>query len=120
MNEKYDFSPSMVSANMLKQTKHPYKSCEIAHDAKSEKALLKDYKVRILECFFNWGVRLEDRSEVHNLRGSSLTFLAIPPTRIRIEYGNGIATLYALVREKKSIAWDKFTLQKPSMQEEQK
>lgn len=122
LNEKYDFSPAMVSANTLKQTKHPYKSCEILHDAKSEKALLKDYKAKILECFFNWGVRLEDRSEVHNLRGNSLTFLVIPPTRIKIEYSNGIATLYALVREKRGIAWDKFTLQKSrdSMQKEQK
>lgn len=122
LNEKYDFSPSMVSANMLKQTKHPYKSCEILHDAKSEKALLKDYRAKILECFFNWGVRLEDRSEVRNLRGNSLTFLVIPPTRIKIEYGSGIATLYALVREKRGIAWDKFTLQKSrdSMQKEQK
>ena len=48
LNEKYDFSPSMVSANMLKQTKHPYKSCEISHNAKSEKALLKDYKTKMV------------------------------------------------------------------------
>lgn len=118
LNEKYYFSPSMINANLLKQIKHPYKKCEITHQAKSEKALLNDYKAKILECFFNWGVRLEDRSEVSNLKGKSLTFLAIPPTRIRIEYASGIATLYALVQETKNFSiWDsiKPSLHKPAL-----
>ncbi len=100
LNEKYYFSPAMVSAKILNQTKNPYKKCEISHEARSEKALINEYKPKILECFFNWGVRLEDRSEVSNLRGKSMTFLVIPPTRIKIEYASGIATLYALVQTK--------------------
>lgn len=102
LNEKYYFSPAMVSAKILNQTKNPYKKCEINHEARSEKALINEYKSKILECFFNWGVRLEDRSEVSNLRGKSMTFLVIPPTRIKIEYASGIATLYALVRQTKN------------------
>ncbi|WP_238699272.1 hypothetical protein [Helicobacter sp. MIT 05-5294] len=102
LNEKYYFSPAMVSAKILNQTKNPYKKCEISHEAKSEKVLINDYKIKILECFFQWGVRLEDHSEVSRMRGKSTTFLAIPPTRIRLEYASGIATLYALVKQTKN------------------
>ncbi|WP_290880095.1 hypothetical protein [Helicobacter sp.] len=106
LNEKYYFSPAMVSAKILNQTKNPYKKCEINHEARNEKALINEYKPKILECFFNWGVRLEDRSEVSNLRGKSMTFLVIPPTRIKIEYASGIAILYALVRQTKNLKRD--------------
>ncbi len=107
LNEKYYFSPAMVNSKLLDKTKNPYKKCEISHEAKTEKALINDYKAKILECFFQWGVRLEDRSEVSNLQGRSLTFLAIPPTRIKIEYASGIATLYALVNQIKNPSlWD--------------
>ncbi|EEO25981.1 hypothetical protein [Helicobacter winghamensis] len=99
LNEKYNFSPAMVSAKMLDKVRNPYKKCEIPHGTKSEREFLAYYKEEILECFFNWGVRLEDRSEVQNLQGKSLTLLAIPPSRIKIEYENGIATIYALIKK---------------------
>ncbi|RDU62969.1 MULTISPECIES: hypothetical protein [Helicobacter] len=99
LNEKYYFSPAMVGANILRQTKNPYKKCTISHEAKTEKALLRDYKEKILECFLKWGVRLEDNTQVQNLQGKSITYLAIPPTRIQIEYADGIATIYALTHD---------------------
>ncbi|MCI5968610.1 hypothetical protein [Helicobacter sp.] len=102
LNEKYNFSPAMVSAKMLDKVRSPYRKCEIAHDAKNEKEFIYTHKGEILECFFHWGVRLEDRSEVQNLQGKSLTLLAIPPSRIKIDYENGIATIYALIKEKKA------------------
>nr|WP_317381123.1 hypothetical protein [uncultured Helicobacter sp.] len=100
LNEKYNFSPAMVSAKMLDRVRNPYKKCEISHEAKNEKEFINNYKEEILECFFGWGVRLEDRSEVQNLQGKSLTLLWIPPSRIKINYENGIATIYALIKEK--------------------
>ena len=95
INEQYYFSPVMTRD--ATRVKHPYKHCEIAHEAKSEKELLDSYKTAILECFFSWGVKLEDNSKVNNQRGNSLSHLAIPPTRIKVDYANGIATIYALL-----------------------
>ncbi|MBX7489901.1 hypothetical protein [Helicobacter turcicus] len=100
LNEKYNFSPAMVSAKMLDEIRNPYKKCEIPHKAKNEKEFIYGYKEKILECFFGWGVRLEDRSEVRNLQGKSMTLLSIPPSRIKIDYEDGIATIYALIKEK--------------------
>lgn len=105
LNEKYYFSPAMVSAKLLNKTKNPYRKCEIPHEARNEKDLINDYKAKILECFFEWGVRLEDRSEVSRLQGKSLTFLEIPPTRIRLEYASGIATLYVLINPTKNLSF---------------
>lgn len=101
LSEKYYFSPAMVSAKMLDKVQSSYQSCEIAHDAKTEKEFIKAYQNEILACFFSWGVRLEDRSEVRNLQGRSITFLSIPPSRIKIEYASGIATIYAFIQNKK-------------------
>lgn len=100
LNEKYNFSPAMMNAKMLNRLQNPYKKCEIPHQAKSEREFLRDYKEEILKCFFNWGVRLEDRSKVTNLQGESLSSLSIPPSRIKIDYENGITTIYALMKKK--------------------
>ncbi|WP_104722548.1 hypothetical protein [Helicobacter mesocricetorum] len=96
LKEKYYFSPTMIGAKILKKDKNPYKKCEIPHLARSEKEFLKDYKEEILECFFTWGIKLEDRTETKYLQSQSTTFLWIPPMRIQIEFENGIATIYAL------------------------
>ncbi len=101
LGEKYYFSPSMLSGNLSQKTKNPSKKCEISHEAKTEKDFINRYKEKILECFFNWGIRLEDRSETQNLRGRSVTLLSIPPTRIEVEYANGLTTIYAMMRKKK-------------------
>ena len=98
LNEKYHFSPAMVSAKMLDKTKSIYKKCEISHAAESEKDFIAHYKEEILECFFSWGVRLEDHSRVRNLQGEYLTLLHIPASRIELKYESGIAVLYALVK----------------------
>ena len=77
LNEKYNFAPTMLNVSMLDV--NPYKTCEIVHSANTEKEFLNAYKSKILECFFQWGVRLEDHSKIYNLQGESLTFLSIPP-----------------------------------------
>lgn len=101
LNERYNFSPTMVHRNLLKKAKNPYKSCEILHESQNEREFLNKYKEKVLECFFNWGVRLKDESSALNLQAKSLTHLEIPPTRIVLEYEKGVATLYALIRKNK-------------------
>ncbi|CAM2959087.1 hypothetical protein [Helicobacter burdigaliensis] len=93
LNEDYYFSPVMQER---KSRLSPYKNCEILHEAKSEKEFLKNYKEEILECFFKWGIKLEDRSKATNLVGNFVSVLSIPPTRIYIEFERGIAKIYYL------------------------
>ncbi|MDE5602743.1 MAG: hypothetical protein K2I71_02335 [Helicobacter sp.] len=96
LNEKYYFSPTMIGSKILKKDRNPYKKCEISHLARSEKEFLKDYKEEILECFFTWGIKLEDRTKAQYLQSQSLTFLWIPPMRIQIEFENELVVIYAL------------------------
>lgn len=93
LNEDYYFSPIMQER---KRKFSPYRNCEILHEANSENEFLKTYKEEILECFFKWGVRLEDRSKATNLVGNFVSVLSIPPTRIYVEFERGIAKIYYL------------------------
>ena len=101
LNEKYYFSPAMLSANLLDKIKNPYKKCEIVHNSKSEREFLDFAKEEILECFFKWGVKLEDRSKASNYQGEFVSLLSTPAPRIKVEYERGIATIYHLVANKK-------------------
>ncbi len=101
LSEKYYFSPAMVNAETLNKVKNPYKQCEIVHNAKSEKEFLRYSKEDILECFFKWGVKLEDRSTASDYKGAYISFLSIPATRIKIEYESGIAKIYHLMANTK-------------------
>ena len=96
LKERYYFSPTMIGAKVLNKDKNPNKKCEISHLARSEKEFLKEHKEEILECFFAWGIKLEDRTKMQHLQSQSLTFLWIPPMRIQIEFESGIATIFAL------------------------
>lgn len=101
LSEKYYFSPAMLSASLLDKVKNPYQKCEIVHDSRSEREFLDSSKEEILECFFKWGVKLEDRSKAHGYQGSFVSYLSIPATRIKVEYERGIATIYHLVADTK-------------------
>ncbi|MDE5592179.1 MAG: hypothetical protein K2I63_04415 [Helicobacter sp.] len=96
LKEKYYFSPAMISQQVLQKVKNPHKKCTISHLAENEKEFLQDYKDKILECFFYWGVKLEDITKNNNLQSQSITFLNIPATRIVVEFESGIATIYKL------------------------
>ncbi len=101
LSEKYYFSPAMLSASLLNKIKNPYQKCEIIHDFTSEKEFLDSSKEAILECFFKWGVKLEDRSRAYDYQGDFVSYLSIPATRIKIEYERGIVTIYHLVANTK-------------------
>ena len=98
ISEEYNFSKAMMNSRDFGFFRNAKKSCEIVHQARSERAFLKTYKQEILECFFNWGVKLEDRTKNINNKSISNTYLAIPPTRVEVEYEKGIATIWQLVK----------------------
>ena len=98
IKEEYNFSGAMISARDLDFYKNANKKCEITHDAKTERSFLKDYKQEILECFFAWGIKLEDFTKSFNHKSTSITYLAIPPTRVDVEYAKGIATISQLIK----------------------
>ena len=62
---------------------------------------MKYSKEDMLECFFKWGVKLEDRSTASDYKGAYIRFLSIPATRIKIEYESGIAKIYHLMANTK-------------------
>lgn len=100
-NEKYYFSRAMIHSRDLKYTKNPLRTCEIVHNTKTEKQFLQEYKQDILECFFKWGVKLEDWSKNLNHKNKSTTYLAIPATRIEVLYANEVAVISHLSKEVK-------------------
>ncbi|MDY3113371.1 MAG: hypothetical protein SOW25_03475, partial [Helicobacter sp.] len=92
-NEKYNFTPAMTLSRVEKSANL---ACEIEHNSKSEREFLKAYKEQILECFFKWGVKLQDRTESKNLKAKSISTLEIPPHRIKLEFTQGLASIFAL------------------------
>ena len=94
LGEKYHVSPSMVSSRITKHYKVKY--CDVIHEAKNEVEFIGEYKDKILDCLFLWGVKLEDESKVVNLQNQSITILSIPATRIYIEYDVELSRIYLL------------------------
>lgn len=100
LNETYHFVHAMTTpqrSNLERKNAKPQR-CQITHQAETEKEFFKDNQEKILECVFIWGVKLEDITQTTNAKATSTTILSIPPTRLRIEFGNEWANITRIRR----------------------
>lgn len=70
--------------------------CNIAYEVekvKTERDFWRNKKTEIIDCISGWGVVLDDNAKANNLQANAITKITIPPTRIKLKIGGGLAEI---------------------------